>query len=381
MNNPLNSKLISVLKNTAKNLNIDDIKQGSYLNTLIRGLYQLNLDTEQKVNQRVNNINIDTADEDTLESFGAKKSLPRIKHKSVSIPKESRGVSLKIDTFRGEIPIDIIFEKGESVFSDTLKVTFLEDIYASTDSFISCDIINEDRGIINTRTLEIGDKIDLPVPSNLKDYVNSIQIEANSVITLSNFEEDLEVYRSRLRHFINSENISNKNSIELLLNRVPYVSQHYIDTSSNPYTIYLMNDEMYFDKNINDFIKSHSIPFARDALDKYRSYNTLFEFQVARRLSYTLDIKYSGEYTLQDFEGLEFFINLEHRLDKDFLISRQTIERYLSEKNMEGSLEVLFSFYFNGVKFSEGDGQEMFISKREYPFLEELSINGEVINV
>ena len=100
MDTKLNSEITEVLKEIAGNINVDDIKQGSYLNTLVRGLSKLNDKTLESIKIKLENIDIDTADEITLENFGAKKSIPRLKNQDVSLLAKNKGLSLSIEMFK-----------------------------------------------------------------------------------------------------------------------------------------------------------------------------------------------------------------------------------------------------------------------------------------
>lgn len=386
MDTKLNSEDTAVLKEIAANINVDDIKQGSYLNTLVRGLSNLNNKTLDSIKIKLENINIDTADEDTLEAYGAKKSVPRLKNQDVSLLAESKALSLSINMYKF-IPDEEykLFNKGDIVFSDVFKITFLESVKFNSNlnsTYVSCNISLDASYSLNLKTLDNGTKIRLSPPKTLSNYIKDIVLSIESNLTFSNFDEDIEVYRSRLKHYMYTENVANKNSIQMLMNRVPYVSQYYINESVTPHQVYILNQDMYKDPLVDEYLIQHSIPYAEGSVDRYRGYTASFEFQLAKRISYTIDIQTRGSmYDSEVLSGLSEELHKNHLLGLDFTINKQDIEKVIENRGINVEIEYQIYFYFNGVKFPAPDTQNLDIMPWEFPSLQELMVDGVRVNV
>ena len=386
MDTKLNSEITEVLKEIAGNINVDDIKQGSYLNTLVRGLSKLNDKTLESIKIKLENIDIDTADEITLENFGAKKSIPRLKNQDVSLLAKNKGLSLSIEMFKF-IPDENykLFSKGDVVYSDVFKITFLENVNYNTNLnqvYISCNISLDSAYYLNLKTLDTGTKIKITPPQTLSNYIKNIVLTIETNLTFSNFDEDIEVYRSRLKHYMYSENVANKNSIQMLMNRVPYVSQYYIDEKETPHQIYILNQDMYTDPLVDEYLVQHSIPYAEGSIDRYRGYTSSFEFNLAKRISYTLEIETKGSnYSPEVFSGLGRELHKNHLLGLDFEINKLDIERVLESFGINVDFNFQIYYYFNGVKFPAPNTQVLEILPWEYPSLQELMVDGERVDV
>lgn len=385
MDTKLNNEITAVLKEVAGNINVDDIKQGSYLNTLVRGLSKLNDKTLESIKVKLENIDVDTADEITLENFGAKKSVPRLKNQDVSLLAKNKGISLSIDMFKFTADENYkLFSKGDVVYSDVFRITFLEDVTYNTNLsriYISCNISLDSTFYLNLKTLDTGTKIKLNPPQNLSNYIKTLILTIETNLTFSNFDEDIEVYRSRLKHYMYSENVANKNSIQMLMNRVPYVSQYHIDEKETPHQIYIMNQDMYTDPLVDDYLVQHSIPYAEGSIDRYRGYTSSFEFNLAKRISYTLEIETEGNYSPEVFSGLGRELHKNHLLGLNFKITKRDIESVLEDFGLILNFDFKIFYYFNGVKFPAPDTQVLEILPWEYPTLQELMVDGERVDV
>lgn len=382
----LTKDVITVVKEIASNLNIDDVKQGSYLNTLVRGLSALNFKTLSEIQYDIDNINVDTADETTLEDYGNKKSIPRLKNQDVSLTAAARSVSLSIDMFKYvQDETYNLFERGDVIYSDVYKITFLEKVIVNTNlkkTYVSCNITLDEEFTLNLKTLDAGTTLELPIPTATINYIKNIKLNIETNLSFSNFNENLEVYRARLKHYMLSENVANKNSIEMLLNNVPYVSQYTIDSSVVPNKIYIMNNDMYEDHSIADYLEQHSIPYAEGSLDKFRGYSSAFEFDIAKKISYAIDIKYTDDYGEDLFKLLNTYLHRAHVLGNYYIISKEEVNAYLRLGNIENmDFEFKIYFYFNGVQFPVPDEDFLEIHPNEYPFLEELTVNGDRVYV
>lgn len=375
---------INLLKQIAANLGVDDIKQGSYLNTLVRGLLNINEKTLTDVNTKINNINIDTADEDSLESFGSKRNLPRFKNNEVSILARERFLTLKADFYEYEADKNIkLFETGDIVFSDIFIITFIEDVWFNTnlkEVYVSCNISVLDEVSI-MKYLTSGTNLDVTVPIGYKNKIRSLSIDTHRDLYFSNFKESLEVYRARLKHSLYSSNISNSNSIEVLLNRIPYVSQYYIDESTSPFKIYILNDEMYFNKDVEEALESQSMPYAEGILDSYRGYSSSFEFKLAERISYGINIEIVGSLDTTLLEGFRNYLVNDHRLGDYYSLGRSQIEDAMNKLGITNTFTYKFYYSYNGVQFEVPNSTLLEFEPKEFPYLESLTINGEAINV
>jgi hypothetical protein len=91
--------LQKVLSNIKTNLNIAEIKEGSYLHTTVDGLYNAVKDTLDEVDEISNNFFIDTASEATLERFGNSVGLPRINNKYLGFSEYNKDATLQVDFY------------------------------------------------------------------------------------------------------------------------------------------------------------------------------------------------------------------------------------------------------------------------------------------
>lgn len=63
----------SVVGRVGSNLGIDQVSEGSYLETLVHGLHEMNEATVKDINRTIDRLSFETATETDLESYGSKK--------------------------------------------------------------------------------------------------------------------------------------------------------------------------------------------------------------------------------------------------------------------------------------------------------------------
>ena len=182
----------------------------------MRGLSKLNDKTLESIKIKLENIDIDTADEITLENFGAKKSIPRLKNQDVSLLAKNKGLSLSIEMFKF-IPDENykLFSKGDVVYSDVFKITFLENVNYNTNLnqiYISCNISLDSAYYLNLKTLDTGTKIKLSPPQTLSNYIKNIVLTIETNLTFSNFDEDIEVAILEMGFMSNPSDDTNMNN-------------------------------------------------------------------------------------------------------------------------------------------------------------------------
>ena len=86
-----------VLRKTTQNLGIYQNNPGSYLSTVVEGLYDLNSKVTEEMNEAISDLYIETASVSTLENYGAKKGIPRLKNKNISVSAGDMNIFLKPD--------------------------------------------------------------------------------------------------------------------------------------------------------------------------------------------------------------------------------------------------------------------------------------------
>ena len=217
----INENKKKVLSNIKTNLNIAEIKEGSYLHTTVDGLYNAVKDTLDEVDEISNNFFIDTASEATLERFGNSVGLPRINNKYLGFSEYNKDATLQVDFYKEPQNIMKLFNSGDEVYSGVYVITFTEDVYYDIDlekNYVYFNIRLLEDFEYNNLILEENQLIELKVPESEKRIVKNLYIKINTSYLFSSNTETIGAYRQRLLSYINNHNILNSNNLENILN-------------------------------------------------------------------------------------------------------------------------------------------------------------------
>ena len=184
----INENKKKVLSNIKTNLNIAEIKEGSYLHTTVDGLYNAVKDTLDEVDEISNNFFIDTAAEATLERFGNSVGLPRINNKYLGFSEYNKDATLQVGFYKEPQNTMKLFNSGDEVYSGVYVITFTEDVYYDIDldkNYVYFNIRLLEDFEYNNLILEENQLIELKVPESEKRIVKNLYIKKEELSLLT----------------------------------------------------------------------------------------------------------------------------------------------------------------------------------------------------
>lgn len=384
----LTSNKEAVLKKISQNLGIDSQTPGSYIRTLVDGLEEFNLKNVEEINAALNELYLEKALDSTVEKYASKKGISRLKSKNLLVTAEELAISVHPSLYRKTEGLSLtIYTKGEIILEDMYVITFLEDVIYDSDLdrvYVSCML--ETNNLYNSLTTKIdsGTSITAKVPASVSATIKDLTIKTNKDLYFSSSTESSELFRRRVLSAMRASNLSGESHILASINSIPGVDQHYIDKSSYPNKIYILNNAVYDNFNSEYATKDISIPAGQALLNQVKSYGSNFDLTHAERVSFTLDITLdttSAEPILKNLSYLKDLIVENHSLGKEYLIGKDIFEVFLKERDINKPYTFSISLYFNGIRIPAPDPEAILIEKHQFPYIEEVTLNGEILNV
>lgn len=378
---PQNKK--EILNRVGQNLGIDQISNGSYLHTLVDGLYDFNESVNEEINTVIGELSLETASLDTLERYGSRKGLPRMKSKNLSSTSGDMVVYLRPILYR-EIKdlVLTLYTKNQIIKADIFIITILEDVIYNSNSdrvYISCSISINDLFDLPFSSLEQGKVVRLSAPVQHQDMIDQLTLEVERNVSFSSYTESEEAYRARLIQGMESSNISGESYIKAILNSIPYVNQYYIDNSSYPTKIFLLNNMMYSSQEYEELLDDSTLILGESLINDVKTYGSNFDLQVAEKVSISLEIDIdlglsnAGAYLLD----LPDYIKNKHSLGQDFVIDEDFINLFLrSNGEYETKFNLKISLYFNGITILNENIKSLSINRYQYPYISQVIYNG-----
>lgn len=372
-----------VLNRTNQNLGITKASNGSYLQTVVEGLYELNSTVTDEINSTIAELYIETASDATLESYGAKKGIPRVKSKNTASTSGDMIIFLKPIFYKEIKDLTLtLFNKNQVIRSDIFLITILEDVVYNSNAdrvYISCSIAINDLYELPFDYIEQGKELKLPIPAQHQDMIEVLILEVERNVYFSSYTETEVAYRKRLLQAMQDRNISGESYIDAVLNSIPYVNQFYKDKDSYPTKVYILNNLMYSSLEYEELLDRSTIALSTSLIDNVKTYGSNFEIEVAEKISISLNIDIelgvsnAGAYLL-DFVS---YLASKHTLGQEFILDSNFIELFLrsnGEYNTNFNLEI--SLYFNGITIPNITKDSLKLEKHQYPFISQLNYNG-----
>lgn len=384
----LTSNKEAVLKKISQNLGIDSQTPGSYIRTLVDGLEEFNLKNVEEINAALNELYLEKASDSTVEKYASKKGISRLKSKNLLVTAEELAISVHPSLYRKTEGLSLtIYTKGEIILEDMYVITFLEDVIYDSDLdrvYVSCML--ETNNLYNSLTTKIdsGTSITAKVPTTVSATIKDLTIKINKDLYFSSSTESSDLFRRRVLSAMRANNLSGESHILASINSIPGVDQHYIDKSSYPNKIYILNNAVYDNFNSEYATRDISIPAGQALLSQVKAYGSNFDLTHAERVSFTIDITLdttSAEPILKNLNYLKDLVVENHSLGKEYLIGKDIFEVFLKERDINKPYTFSISLYFNGIRIPAPNPEAILIEKHQFPYIEEVTLNGEILNV
>lgn len=332
----------------AANLGMDEIKSGSYLHTLSDGLYQAVEQTLGEVTQDMLNLNIDTADEETLEVFGVHLGAPRIKTGRIALHKERKEARLEVELHRKDDSIKLpLYSKGFEVDSQSISLIFAEDIaYDSSmpDSlYVSC--VFKSSG-----DLQLDEGVVVLLPNPKPDLISQVSLVIEKPRTFSPETEDLSSYRKRLLALTASRNISGEALIVEVL-RASGVHKHYIAGVGGETRVYCMTNDLYEDVPREMEFRDEVIPALQAKVDSVRPFGSYLKVMAPKPVDIIVNVKTKSEdITTEALRSFLEKMKRGHVLGKPYRIQTDWLKASLDFHKIQAEFEIQTEVLFNGYK-------------------------------
>lgn len=372
-----------ILNKTGQNLGIPKISNGSYLQTLLDGLTDFNETVTEEINSVIGELSLETASMATLEEYGARKGIPKMKNRNLASTSRDMIIFLRPIFYKEIKDLTItLFLKNQVIKSDIFLITILEDVIYNSNSdrvYISCSISINDLYEIPFNYLEQDKVLKLIPPVQYQDMIEQLTLEVERSVAFSSYTETETTYRQRLLQAMKDSNISGESYILSVLNSIPYVDQYYIEKDSYPNKVFLLNNLMYVSEEYEELLDESTLVLGTSLIDDVKTYGSNFELEVAEKVSISLNINIelgesnAGAYLL-DFSN---HLRNKHTLGREFVLDKDFIDLFFrtnGEYNVNFNLEI--SLYFNGITIPNENVESLTISKNQYPFISQLLYNG-----
>lgn len=178
-----------------------------------------------------------------------------------------------------------LYSKNQVIQSDIFVVTFLEDVVYNSKIdrvYISCSITINEAYDLPYNTLEQSTTLSVGVPLNHSSLIESIDLNLESDIYFTSFNEQLSAYKGRLSSAIFNKNISGESYITSTLNSMPFVDKYWVDESTYPVVIYLLNNSMYGGEAGDIMLDSETVALGSSLINQVKSYGSNFELKKAK---------------------------------------------------------------------------------------------------
>ena len=372
-----------ILNKTGQNLGIPKISNGSYLQTLLDGLTDFNATVTEEINSVIGELSLETASMATLEEYGARKGIPKMKNRNLATTSRDMVIFLRPIFYKEISDLTVtLFIKNQVIKSDIFLITILEDVVYNSNSdrvYISCSISINDLYEIPFNYLEQDKVLKLVPPVQYQDMIEQLTLEVERSVAFSSYTESETTYRQRLLQAMKDSNISGESYILSILNSIPYVDQYYIEKDSYPNKVFLLNNLMYVSEEYEELLDESTLVLGTSLIDDVKTYGSNFELEVAEKVSISLSINIelgesnAGAYLL-DFSN---HLRNKHTLGRDFVLDKDFIDLFFrtnGEYSVNFNLEI--SLYFNGITIPNENAESLIISKSQYPFISQLLYNG-----
>lgn len=378
-----------VLNKTSQNLGINQNSPGSYLTTVVDGLYELNASVTEEINETLSDLYVETAKESTLELFGAKKGIPRLKNKNITANAGDNLTYLRPVFYRPNTDLTFkIFTKNQIIKADIYLITFLEDVVYNSNFekvYVSCAINLNPIYELTYEYVGANSIFKLEIPRQLNSLISELTFEVEKDIYFSSYNETVISYRDRIKKALRTQNISGESYILTALDGMPYVDQFYKKEETYPTSIFVLNNLMYKNKAYDELLDTGTLSLGNSLIDQVRSYGSNFKLFQAKRVTLSLDIEMdlaSNFKSFSYFEKLPEYIYTKHVLGENLIIDKNLILNFLEENNIyEYNFKFKIYLYYNGISILNDIENFLVLKKEEFPTIISITYNGSDITI
>lgn len=370
-----------VLQDLQNNLGLPNTKEGSYLRTVFDGLYRAAEDVIKSIDTNYNNVNINTADEESLELYGELKGFPRLKSSTITVTENSKDLILELDLYKPnkDLLLDV-FKKGETVYTETYDITFLKDISFNTSlkgNPVSCIITTRKGFNLSNINLEENEVLDVEVPAHLKDTVKSVKLRVQNERVFTRDLESISSYRKRLLHLGLMANTSSEDSVNRVISLAPGLRSYYIDKSSLPHTVFCITDGMYSNR-LDTVFGKYTYPYLVNSLHHSRAYGQSYNISPASPIPFHINIITSKDELFNEdiLIGIANSIANNHYLGSDLRLSATELELHIKKYIDEDfNFSVVFYYDYSSITVKTENPNEIVLKANEYPFILSCRVN------
>jgi hypothetical protein len=367
-----------ILRKISNNLGVTDITKSSQLSNLADGLLDITQTAFDQISETFQNNFIETCDEQTLDKIGLEAGLPRYIKSRLRISQSDSAIELTID------PEDVLIEDSFTLLKtgELLTVNSNVVIRITSDIIVTTDKVEKTRviigGIISSYnelspiSLTAGTSLSFTPNVTIRPNLVKYNINFLKSITSTVIEESYEDYRARLLAYSASPKYGTELAIDTLVANYPYVDRYYIDTSTYPVNIYLLNQQMYYTSNSDYLINNYAIAALSDELNMIAAHNSVYKVLKAKKVNLKIMIETEDINLQAKFIGTSFidFLYQYRTLGETLYIDEFLIEEYLSkyyDSKPTYSFQVFYSF--SGFLVTTDVAE---ISPESYPYIEEV---------
>lgn len=352
----------------ALNLNMSDVSPQSKLGLLIEGLYKDRDLVNSSLENNLNNMFINTANEIYLDLMGSQEAIYRVKEPLLRIPKSYSIIKL----YAVKNSTNVTLKAGETIelVPSYLYGTLIEDIDLSTitttGSYIGLDI----SGVSGTSTINVSDSSSFRVEVNNHEF----RIEFNKSLNIPVVLESLSNFRSRLLFSRNIPKQGSDSSIRLAIASSESVHDYSIDYLTNPFKVLIFNRNMMSDDNVREDLNTYVIPIIETQINLRKSEGSSFEIGLPKRVTFSLklvkSISNSADAPYSVYNYIDYIKN-NYKLGKKIEISIDSIKQYLQTLGENSDILSNYSLevykIFNNIEYKSANNT-ITIDIDEYPY-------------
>lgn len=228
-----------VLNIISSKLDVSNIKEGSFLYSILNIVDDYANAKIIDVNKKLNNIHIETCDNDSLIRYGNDLGIEKMSIPLISVMSSDNLVYIETpngETFPSFLNGKILLKKGQTIYYRKVTITILEDVIVDSllsKIYINCTIQSSDNYTYTSNTINpitVGDQ-----------YLKYVNLKVESDIVFSFVEESYLSYRMRILNEINISKNNTPKNIEKYIVGIPGIK--IVDIYNNE--LFFCTDEMF----------------------------------------------------------------------------------------------------------------------------------------
>lgn len=357
----------------AHNLNLKDSTPQSKLSQLVDGFINETDNYEAYADSTLQNMFIQTCNENFLDKAGAQEGLSRNRLPSLRFLKNTGILTLQRT---GPISTSKLAKGSTIQINDEIWATLLEEVDLATFGLEEVPISAD----IEIATLETGSLSLMGGASFAIEPSSSYYLNIKTDLSLPVIQESLEEFRARVAFSRYHSKFGSESAIRLAIASTSFVTDFHIDYSTNPFTIYLFSNAMLFTEDYVSNIESYAQPVVESHLLHRKAAGANFTIKTPSKAGFSITLKALKEKPMDvNVEIFNFirYIERTYKVGTSITYNQDSLISHLNSLSIDSSFLEDYKIIFNRNYLSftyASEDNNITVFEDEYPFLESITV-------